>query len=365
MPPHFPNWLGSPRARWGIVGLHLLFLLGIYLYQGIHTDKEALKYLGCAQDILQGDLTDILGNYLKYGAYVLFLLPFVALGVPELAVFAQIILGILGAVALSRIVVRITGNAVAGNLAMALLLLCYPVQQWTLALYTESFFTSMAILFVERITRAQRPDVWTIALAVITVFARPVGMLFVGPALVWKTTGSDAPKWLKGLRWPGYAAVLLVAISLPGIRAPQLEPIVDAHIIAGIAEDPGALAEFEGSSILAAQAFLMKRHGVRDWLWLGARRIASLYTLPRGYFSTVHNMLVAAWMLLYPLAIWGSRSWHELPQVRLVLVILLLHTLLVGLTHDEWSGRFVVPLLPWVILLALLLLGKSQQESRV
>jgi hypothetical protein len=44
--------------------------------------------------------------------------------------------------------------------------------------------------------------------------------------------------------------------------------------------------------------------------------------------------------------------------------MLLLHTLLVGLTHDEWSGRFVVPLLPWVILLALLLLGKSQQESR-
>jgi hypothetical protein len=238
------------------------------------------------------------------------------------------------------------------------------VQQWTLALYTESFFTSMAILFVERITRAQRPDVWTIALAVITVFARPVGMLFVGPAIVWKATGSDAPKWSPGLRWPGYAAVLLVAISLPGIRAPQLEPIVDAHIIAGIAEDPGALAKFEGSSILAAQVFLLKRHGVRDWLWLGARRIASLYTLPRGYFSTVHNMLVGAWMLLYPLAIWGSRSWHEHPQVRLVLVMLLLHTLLVGLTHDEWSGRFVVPLLPWVILLALLLLGKSQQESR-
>jgi hypothetical protein len=365
MPTHFLNWLASPRARWGIVGLHLMFLVGIYWHQGIHTDKEALKYLGCAQDILQGDLTDILGNYLKYGAYILFLLPFVALGVPELAVFAQIALGILGALALSRIVVRITGNALAGNLAMALLLLCYPVQQWTLALYTESFFTSMAILFVERITRAQRPDVWTIALAVITVFARPVGMLFVGPALVWKTTGSDAPKWLKGLRWPGYATVLIVAISLPGIRAPQLEPIVDAHTIAGIAEDPGALAEFEGSSILAAQVFLLQRHGVVDWLWIAVRRIASLYTLPRGYFSTVHNMLVGGWMLLYPLAIWRLWSWRKHPQVRLIVAMLLLHALLIGLTHDEWSGRFVVPLLPWVILLALLPMGKSPQHSRV
>jgi hypothetical protein len=204
---------------------------------------------------------------------------------------------------------------------------------------------------VERITRDQRPDVWTIALAVITVFARPVGMLFVGPAIVWKATGSNAPKWLQGLRWPGYAAVLLVAISLPGIRAPQLEPIVDAHIIAGIAEDPGALAEFEGSSILAAQVFLLHRHGVVDWLRLAVRRAASLYTLPRGYFSTVHNMLVGVWMLLYPLAIWGIWSWRKHPVVRLIVAMLLLHTLLVGLTHDEWSGRFVVPLLGWVILL--------------
>lgn len=351
MPPHFPNWLASPRARWGIVGLHLLFLLGIYLHQGIHTEKEALKYLGCAQDILQGDFTDILGNYVKYGAYVLFLLPFVALGVPELAALGQIILGILAALALGRIALRITGNAPAGNLVMALLLLCYPVQQWTLALYTESFFTSMAILFVERFTREQRPDVWTIALALITVFARPVGMLFVGPAMVWKATGPNAPKWLQGLRWPGYAAVLLLAISLPGIRAPQLEPIVDAHVIAGIAEDPGALAAFEGSSILAAQVFLLKRHGVGDWLWLGMRRIASLYNLPRGYFSTAHNVLVGVWMLLYPLAIWGLWYWRRHSDVRLIITMLLLHTLLVGLTHDEWSGRFVVPLLPWMVLL--------------
>jgi len=68
MPLPFPAALGSSRARWVIVGLHLLFLLGIFLHQGIHSDKEALKYLGCAQDVLHGDFTDLLGNYLKYGA---------------------------------------------------------------------------------------------------------------------------------------------------------------------------------------------------------------------------------------------------------------------------------------------------------
>src|SRR5690606_36564071 len=114
------------------------------------------------------------------------------------------------------------------SLAMAMLLFCYPVQQWTLALYTEAFFTSMSILFVERISRTERAAGWTIALALITVFARPVGMLFVGPALLWKFAHSPILTRLKPWLPVGYATILLLGISLPGIRAPQLEPIVDA-----------------------------------------------------------------------------------------------------------------------------------------
>lgn len=350
--------------RWGITALHLLLLAGIFIQQGILSDKEALKYVGCAEQVLRGEFSDLLGNYLKYGAYVIFLLPFVALGMPWMAVLAQIVIGILAARALGRMAERITGRTAAGHLAMAMLLFCYPAQLWTLALYTEAFFTSISILFVEHITRADRPDASTFALALITVFARPVGMLCVGSALLWKI--SRSPTLSRSRRWlpAGYATILLLAISLPGIRAPQLEPIVDAHIIAGIPRDPGAMAQFEGSSILAAQVFLLKRHGVGDWLWLGARRIASLYTLPRGYFSTAHNVLVGVWMLLYPLAIWGLWRCREHPVVPLLAAMLLLHTLLVGLTHDEWSGRFVVPLLPWVIALALIPLGKSKQESQ-
>ncbi len=354
MPPQFLTWSGSPRARWGIVALHILFLLGIYLHQGIHTDKEALKYLGCARDILHGDLTDLLGTYLKYGAYVLFLLPFVALGVPELAVVAQIVLGILAALTLGRLVERITDNALAGNMAMALLLLCHPVQQWTLALYTESFFTSMAILFVERITRPQRPNAWAIVLALLTVFARPVGMLFVGPALLWKAAQSRAGPRFKAWLPAGYAVVLLIAIALPGIHAPQLEPIVEAHVIAGFPRDAGAMAHFEGSSIFAAQRFLLERHGLAEWAMLFVRRAASLPDLTRPYYSTAHNLLNGVWMLLYPLALWGLWRWRLHPTVALVAAMLLLHIVLVGLTHDEWSVRFMVPLLPWVLSLAVL-----------
>lgn len=364
------EWLASETAPRVFVGLHLLLLAALYMQHGIADDKEALKYIGCASGVLHGDFSDLFGNYLKYGAYVLFLLPFVALGMPALAVVAQIILGILAALALGRFVTRIThasgrqaAQAAAGNLAMALLLFCHPVQQWTLALYTEALFTNMAILFVERITRPQRPDAWTIVLALLTVFARPVGMLFVGPALLWKAAQHPAFARLKPWLPLGHAGVLLLAISLPGIRAPQLEPIVEAHIVAGFPRDPGAMAHFTGSSILAAQRFLLERHGAVEWALLFVRRATSLPNLTRPYYSTAHNLLNGVWMLLYPFALWGLWRWRGDATVRLVVVMLVLHVLLVGLTHDEWSGRFMVPLLPWVVACTALLMSHPSQQN--
>jgi hypothetical protein len=299
------TWLSRPATRWIILGVHLLFLLGIYLHQGVLTDKEAVKYIGCATEVLQGDLHDLTGNYLKYGAYVLFLLPFVAIGTPSLAVVAQIALAIAAAFALSRIVERLTDSKGLGHLAMATLLLCYPVQVWTLALYTESFFTSLSLLFVERITRIERLGTWTMVLGVLTLFARPVGLLIVGPAFIWKMTQGIRGSIQLYLRWAGYVAVFAIAIFLPGIKPAQLTPIVEAHVIAGVAEDPGAMGLFTGNSIVDAHIFLLKRHGSVGWLGLAGRRICSLFTLHRPYFSLWHNLASGFYYILYPLALIG------------------------------------------------------------
>jgi len=358
------TWLSRPAIRWSILGAHLLFLLGIYLHQGILTDKEAVKYLGCARQVLHGDFIDLTGNYLKYGAYVLLLLPFVAIGLPSLAVAAQVALGILAAFALSRIVERLTGNKGSGYLSMAILLLCYPVQIWTLALYTESFFTSVSILFIERITRDERPGPWSMVLAVLTLFARPVGLLFVGPAFIWKLTQGSPDRVRRSLRWAGYCSVFALAVFLPGIKPAQLAPIAEAHVIAGIPGHAGAMEGFAGSSIAEAQVFLFQRHGVIRWLGLAARRMCSLFTLHRPYYSTGHNWIVGTYYLLYPLALGGLLRWRKRRVVGLIAALLLFYTLLIGLTHDEWSGRFLVPLLPWVIASAVLGLARSDVAPR-
>lgn len=342
--------LARPLARWIIIGLHLALLGGLLFHQGILTDKEALKYTGCAEAVLRGDFSDLTGNYLKYGSYVLFLLPFVAVEKVSLAVVAQILLGIIAADALARLTERITRNVGIGQLAFALFLLCPLIQTWTLALYTEHFFTCMVILFLERVERVQRMDVVLILFGVLALFARPVGLFFVVPAFLWKMT-APSPSWLKPWLMPlGCTALFLFAIHVPRVAPAQLQPIATGQIIAGVGGIEAT--DFSGHTIAAAQRHLSQRTSLAEWTGITVQRMASLFTLTRPHYSSAHNAVNAVFYLLFPLALAGLWRWKNDQRVRLIRMILILNTLLVSMTHDEWSGRFLVPLLPLIIVCA-------------
>ncbi|HQV75978.1 MAG: hypothetical protein KBA60_09425 [Flavobacteriales bacterium] len=344
--------LARPAARWVIIGLHLVLLLVLVLHFEVLVDKEALKYVGCAQEVLEGEYADLTGNYLKYGSYILFLVPFVAIGAPWLAFFAQLALGVLAALAMGKMVRRSSGSKRVGNLSMAVLLLCWPVQFWVLALYTESFFTSMVILFMERVTREGKAGPLVYLLGLITVFARPVGVLFVGPALLWSWTKDLSPVVRRYVRVGGSFAILFFAITIPHIERAQLSPIVEGQVIAGLPEGSPDMAQFTGTTIANAQLYFIRNHSVGETLFLAVRRVFSLYSFHRSWYSILHNVVSSVWYLLYPVALFGLwRGWKE-GALRLVALVLLVNTILIGLTHDEWSGRFLVPLVPWVIYLA-------------
>lgn len=333
--------------RWLILVLHLVLLGVLFVHQGILDDKEAAKYIGCAEAVLQGDLSDLTGNYLKYAAYVLFLLPFVAVGLPQLAILAQVLLGIFAALALGRLTVRISGSRMLGGLSSTLLLLCPLIQSWTLALYTEHFFLCMSVLFLERLERGPRNYSMTVVLGAFILLIRPVGVMFVVPALLWKWTVPRPAMARVSMRVAAVAFLLGAVIAVPRIAAPQLEPIAAGQVIAGVGGIDAS--GFDGATILDAQRYLLQQVGVREWAGITWKRAVSLFTLSRPNFSVAHNVVNGSFYLLYPLALiglWRSRNDERLGSL---FAILLVNTILIGLTHDEWSGRFLVPLIPLVI----------------
>ena len=339
---------GLSRTRGFLVALFFVLLAALWATRGIHDDKEALKYIGCAQDLLAGDAHDLFGRYKAYASYVLFLVPFIALGAPALAVIAQAALAVLAAFALARLVDRLSGSARAGTVALAMALLCYPLQEWVLALYTESFFVSIAVLFLERATRPGRRP-WTVfLLGAVLLLARPNGVLFVLPALIWEMREPfQVPQWLRPL---ACAAMLLLVSVLPGVPRDHLGVIVEGHVICGFPERPGALEKFHGTTILAAQRSLFQDPAYATGIFL--RRAASLFTLTRPYYSSGHNLLLVPFYALFVLAVAGWWRWRADTLAGLLLAVVLLNVVLIGLTYDEWNGRFLVPLWPLIIVFA-------------
>lgn len=347
------------RIRWYAVALFMAALAALWASRGIHDDKEALKYVGCAQDLLRGDPYDLFGSYKAYAGYVLFLAPFVALGIPWLAVAAQAVLAVLAAFALARLVERISGSVRSGTAAFMICLFCYPFQEWVLALYTESFFASIAVLFLERVTRPG-PMRWGVfALAAVLLVARPIGVLFVLPVLIWRMRFLF--EFPPGLRPVAYAAVLMFVLMAPGVARHQLGVIVEGHVICGFPERPGALTGFHGTTVLDAQMELFREPVYAAGLF--ARRSLSLFSLTRSYYSLGHNLLLLPCYALFVLAPVGWWRWRKQPLVGLLSAIFLLNTALIGFTYDEWNGRFLVPL--WPIVIGFAAAGVGQVRDRV
>lgn len=349
----------SGRIRWFGVSLFAASILLLACSRGIHDDKEALKYIGCAQDLLHGDTHDLFGSYKGYVSYVLFLLPAVALGAPWSAVVLQGMLAILAAFAIARLVERVTGDHRTGTIALLLYLFCHPLQEWVLAVYTESFFASICVLFVERVTRPKSATWGTFALGAVLLFSRPNGILFILPALIWY---ADRPVRVAArLRPIACAAVLALVLILPGVARHQLGVIVEGHVICGFPERPGALEAFHGTTILDAQRALFREPAYAAGLFV--RRVASLFTLTRPYYSAAHNLLLLPYYLVFILAAVGWWRWRGHPIVGLFAAILLLNAALIGFTYGEWNGRFLVPLWPGIISLAAMGIARTVTSS--
>ncbi|MDX9750667.1 MAG: hypothetical protein RBT71_06265 [Flavobacteriales bacterium] len=348
-----PRWTAHPSLAWCLVALHLVFMGVLYHVQGVQADKEALKYLGAAADLLRGDASGLLGRYALYAGYILFLVPFVAVGMPLLAVGVQMLLGVAAAFALRRMVLRAGVPASVANGAMAVLLFAHPVQQWSLSLYSEGLFIPLVVLFMEQALHP-RPQGWRLVLlGACVALVRPTGLLFVVPAVVLPGHGFFG--WLPvRLRWWLAAAPMAGLLFAPALPPDQLAGIVQQHVVLGFPQRPDAAYDPAVRTLAQVQAEAIRVDGAAHWAWTLVRRAVALFNPMRPWFSHTHNLMVAPLLLLYPVALRGLWRTRGSAMGRTCLAVLAWNAMLVALTYAEWGGRFLAPLLPVVVLCAAL-----------
>jgi hypothetical protein len=340
------------------IGIYALFLFFILQRTGIITINEAEKYISAADKVLSGDFLEVASEYPFYLSYILFISLFLFLCNIKTVVIAQVILSFIASTCVQKTLTLLKLNWLIALIGMLTFLLCYPIQIWSLTLFSDSFFISLItiIIYFTIKTKSKFELALWVFLNVILVFSRPPGTFLV---LVFVMFHLHKVSILTVTRlYFTYAllfALLLISTFFVSTQSKgYIVPVAAGRVIvdsldytvAGFSSKPK-------NNLAAAYHYLFQEKGFGYLAVLYLRKSISFFTLTRPYYSFTHNMIVSFFYLLYPLCIIGLMSLWKSGRKDIVLLFLtcifnLMN--LVALTYNEWHYRFTSPMFPFLIL---------------
>ncbi|GAB3826097.1 hypothetical protein GCM10028895_36490 [Pontibacter rugosus] len=106
-----------------------------------------------------------------------------------------------------------------------------------------------------------------------------------------------------------------------------------------------------GSPLQQVMQFLTEAPGL--FLEQSVLRVVWYWGQVRPYYSNMHNWLTVLYMYpLYLLMGWGIwKKLTPLPVLAVILMLAILFTAMVIVSGVDWDNRFMMPLIPWIVLL--------------
>ncbi len=339
---------------------------GLAIYQfGIVTTLEATKYIDQANQLLQHGRYET-GNFLFYSTEILLIAACQKLQIGYWPVVAvHLLLNAIATVCFYRLVKQFTGRStVAFWFTLAFIGMFY-YQLYTTYLFTESPYFSLLLIFFYGLMQVRKLTTLTVlgmvtGLAVL-YFTRPVG-LFVIPAtflfIVFRfyPTKSKLIISTAGVTGVGFFYLLLNKSLNSGGELNFLLPYLDERIICGVPTitTPHQISvPVEQDSVEGL--FYIITHHWRLFATLSLKRLLAFFGVVRSWYSLPHNIFIAVYFYsMYVLIFIGSRRWNRerLPQLLFIGCLLFLTALTTAVSCDEWHNRFILALLPFLLLLS-------------
>lgn len=344
--------------------LLLLWLLVNFLlleFLGIRTGSDTEVYEAMAYALLEGNLPE--GRLLWYSSYIILLAAIFGLGGNYTWVVAlQIMLSGVAAICLASAVRKISSDTRIAFVAVLLYLAWIKIHQWNIFVYTESFFTSLAIISFAAWVLSRRPWHFLLSglLIVLTFFARPTGFSFLAGWLVYGlVTLPLRPKW----KWFAVAVIfggglLLLNFMLKDfvlIESYAKAEIIYPNISLGVSPPENLYIPAEEHTALE-RLLLFAWYNPMYFIKISLIKLLLFFGNVKPYFSLLHNLLIV--LLLYPLYLFAIQGYRAFPAQRsekyFILGFILAQACTVALTSENWDGRFLVPLLPFIFVFSAL-----------
>jgi hypothetical protein len=354
---------GLLTGGYGTVILMWFFFTSLwYLYLGFHFDLEAEKYIHEAAYLLQYHrLSET--RYLFYFSTtaIIAFCDVVGLGLHG-ALLLIMAVNLFSYLFFFRALVGLFKDRLLALLVVFLLLSFWPYQSWTLYLYTECFFYSAVLMLFAQLLLCRslslRFLVLTSLLLFLVVSSRPLGILFVFPTLLFiffKLSGRQ--KLLFAL------AVLLAFVLFNYIVQTVFtttsdwslkKTIAEADIICNIpGPASGEKLDLSDNPNQLYQLFYYVTHNFFYFSSLALARLRYFFTMVRSYYSSFHNAVLVAYLLLIYISIlFGIKSIVRFLSPALCLFIfstLVFFTVTIALQCDDYHNRFFLTLMPFLM----------------
>jgi hypothetical protein len=129
------------------------------------------------------------------------------------------------------------------------------------------------------------------------------------------------------------------------------------EIICQVPETNNAAAykEYNREGLYKAYIVIKDEIGFSSFFKTGFKKLGCFFGMYRSYYSWQNNLLLICFTVFYPFALIGvfSKTAKDFYYIRIFAVgYLLLTTIGIFFTCDEWSNRFISPAFPFILILA-------------
>jgi hypothetical protein len=340
-----------------LIKYHLFFLAGIWcivqivawLRFGIVLKGESQKYILEAEYFWQHYKFSE-PKYIFYSVYITIQLIFNKTGLGFTGIYLfQLALNLFSIYSFNKLCNQVFSNRIIAFASTLLLILCYPWQSWTTHLYTESVFLSLVT-----------EQWWTWLLLLLVLLARPTGMLIIPIAGAhYLARFVQERKWLSFSVF-GLGCIVALALLLNYAMRGEgefdfMKPFVEEHIICGVATNSNShpILPANGNSVQGLLEYIVRNPN--HFTELAFKKLRAFFGMTREYYSGGHNMyLVLFFYPLYLLGIFGvfDKTRQRWLIIQYCLGMILIFSISVALTCDDWLNRFIMPIVPFIILMA-------------
>jgi hypothetical protein len=332
----------------------------LYTHYGARLSADSSVYLQDAHTILEGHVQD--GRSIWYAGYAFFLgVIFFFGGTINTVVLIQILLSGWGTYCLYHCSKTLFNNRLCGLFVATLYSVWIPIQEWNTYIYTESLFTTCCIFSFTALLKSQKPwHFWlTSLLFVFTFFIRPTGI-----ALLVATFGyAFSFLWSKNHK---QLAVLLIGVFTVLVLMLANTMLTSFELIDSYAKGeliyPNAALHLHPSHLLIpspdrspiTRILLFIKDNPLYFAQLSSIKFFLFFGNVKPYFSVLHNLFIIT--MLYPNYFFAWKSFQKIHHFKnekiLIVTFIFTQAIIISLTSENWDGRFLVPVLPFIFILS-------------